>query len=121
MEELTIMNRKPRSPTQDITKRDTNLTQGLPQTGELLRKPPPTVMPTAVTNPPSPTQATASFPTSMHPRNPDASSQPVVPQGAAMPSASRTAPPSKAPERGGATPAMTHAEIKQQSRRYGGW
>jgi hypothetical protein len=89
-------------------------------------------LPTAVTSPPSWNQPNASFPSGMSQRNPNASSQPAVPAGVAMSSASQTAPPSKPPatgmaSRGGKTYAdnlprtITHAEIKAASKRYGGW
>jgi hypothetical protein len=104
----------------------------LPQTGDPLPKPPPTVMPSAHTNPPSPTQANITHPSKMEPSNPGVASEPVVPAGAAMPAAARTAPAAPPPVRSSvsgpppstAAPskvAMTHASIRAQSRKYGGW
>jgi hypothetical protein len=120
----------------DITYKNNpgGVTQGLKQTGDPLPKPPPTVMPSAHTSPPSPTQANITHPSRMEPRSVGAASEPVVPPGAAFPAAKRTEPAAPAPTAGrvlgnapppGAgkpsTIAMTHASIKAQSRRYGGY
>jgi hypothetical protein len=77
----------------DITKHDTTLTQGLPQTGDPLPsgQPKPVEPPQAVTSPPSPTQ-------------PNFRPQPGPPGAGAASSV-----------------AMNHSAIRAQSRRHGGW
>jgi hypothetical protein len=107
----------------DVTKESTRVT--LPGAGTdepgtaLYRGGPEGTAPTAVMSPPSPTQPNASFPTRMHPAsNAGPASQPVVPEGADMPAARRTAPAAPAPRLPAASPAMSHADIKRVAQRY---
>jgi hypothetical protein len=112
------------SKTTDITKlnNEGGLTQGLLQTGQLLKPPPPTDMPTKVGGEHAPSnQAQAHFPPKMEPEKNLATNQPVVPSGMAAPSARPTAPISSPPASGRASDpnsAMSLANLKSLSAKY---